>query len=81
MERKLKVFTMDLVRRTLVVRNSKTVEELVEVLCRKVGVPVNRDFGLAFEKVGGQKVDDKEKMTDMQPIARKLTTEGKKISQ
>ena len=48
---------MDLALRTFNVDNSMIVQGLVEVICKKIGIPSNNSFSLAFQK----KITDNEK--------------------
>ena len=62
---------MDLAVRTLMVDNSMTVEELVGVICKRINIPIDNDFSMAFERPKEEKsdLDDDEKR-----IRDKMTT-------
>ena len=50
----LKVRTLDNTMRTLMVENSKTVEELMDVICKRIGIPNNHEYSLASTKEAAQ---------------------------
>ena len=45
--RKLKVRTSDNTMRTLLVEDSNTVEQLMYIICKSIGIPNNQEYSLA----------------------------------
>jgi hypothetical protein len=73
---------LDLTVRTLLVENAKTVAEVMNVICKRINIPDNNEFSLAFQREKGDKQElDKDarriqdKMTKLRTNA-KLVTEG-----
>ena len=48
--RLLKVRTFDNTMRTLMVEEAKTVDELMDVICKRIGIPNNHEYSLASTK-------------------------------
>lgn len=69
-KRMLRVLTLDKAVRTLMVENSKTVEELMEVICKRIGIPNNNEFSLAFQR---EKKDDEEMSKSERRIQNQMT--------
>merc|ERR1712013_103685 len=68
----LKVRTLDNTMRTLMVENSKTVEELMDVICKRIGIPNNHEYSLASTKEAAQEAQINK---NMEKIKAKLHTE------
>ena len=70
--RLLKVRTFDNTNRTLMVEEAKTVEELMDVICKRIGIPNNHEYSLASTKEAVHEAQINKKMEN---IKAKLHTE------
>jgi hypothetical protein len=68
----LKVRTFDNTMRTLMVEESKTVEALMDVICKRIGIPNNHEYSLASTKDAAHDAKVNKKM---ETIKAKLHTE------
>ena len=64
--------TFDNTMRTLMVEESKTVEELMDIICKRIGIPNNHEYSLASTKDAAQDAQINKKM---ETIKAKLHTE------
>lgn len=68
----LKVRTFDNTMRTLMVEDSMTVEALMDVICKRIGIPNNHEYSLASTKDAAHDAQINKKM---ETIKAKLHTE------
>ena len=70
--RLLRIRTLDNTMRTLMVEESKTVEELMDIICKKIGIPNNHEYSLASTK---DATHEEQMNKKMETLKAKLHTE------
>ena len=67
----LRVRTLDRTVRTLMVENSKTVQEIMDDVCKKIGIPNTQEFSLAFQRA---RKEDEDLDSDEKRIQKTMKT-------